>query len=218
MNLPESSEAQESLGTWQVENAEEPDHTIFLEFHRDGKADVTTFYPESERAKAPALPFGLIMPCTWKYDKKNVMLSNGWTMPLPLGTKFTIKNRSGKTSDAVPTKVSRGTLAATMRKLAGAGDAKSKKIPGAWECASCKWEFCDDGTVFQTAVNSSGTTINVYKWKTERNQLIFSGALDKYTFPYPLTKGENRGKQVRNWGGRPIEANVVMKPWARAKE
>ncbi len=216
MGLPQSDQADESLGTWQVQRADQPDRTMFIEFHRGGKAEVTTLYPETERAGKPALPFAMISLCTWKDDGKSVDVSNGWSLPRPLGTKFTFEEGFGKTVGATLGQVSRSTPSATLRKLAGG--AKSTKIPGMWDLPSSTWQFLDDGTALRTTSSESSRVIYLAKWKIDHGQFTFSTGHESYSFSYPLTQGENRGKQSIQWAGRTVEAMIILKPHAQAKE
>lgn len=210
---------EDSLGTWMVVLGVTPATKTYLSFQKEGKVSIVSFSPDwgSERAKNPVITRATLNEATWETVKKSVKLSNNWTLPLPLTPgKVTIDTGYNMKLDGVLTKVPKGQPKTDLAKFTAG---KSTKIAGKWDCGGSKLEFHDDGTALLSGNYFGQNSIMLCKWKIERGQLLFgSNNYETYAFPYPLNKGETKGKKSYNYKGRDYPGqDVTMKPWKDEK-
>jgi hypothetical protein len=212
-SAPQEQTPEDSMGTWMVQFAYTPATKTYLSFHKEGKVTITALSPDlgNEHNKNAIVTHASITEDTWE-------TVNHWTLPLPLSPgKITVDWGRNMKQEGVLTKAAKGLPAAELAKFSGRG--KSTKIPGKWDCGRAKMEFRDDGTGVMTSNTFGMTNIYLCKWKTEKGQLLFgSSTWETYSFPYPLGKGETKGKKSYTYGGRGYSGqDVTIKPWKEEK-
>lgn len=213
---------EDSMGTWMVVMNNAPSSKTYLSFHKEGKVSIASFSPDfgtEYNKNSPITKVTINDDGKWESIEKGkkVQLSNFWTLPLPLTPgKITIDFGHNWKTEATLTKVPRGQPQTELAKLTAG---KSTKITGKWDVGGMKTEFHDDGTGTMSGLNMGQNMVMLMKWKIDRGTLVFSsGAWDNYTFPYPLGKGETKGKRVYTFRGRPSGGgDATIKPWKDQK-